>query len=154
MLGKIISDFGSLTGVRGKKRKVPHQGVDIHDIPGTSILAARDGSVLEVHDEKCWGLTVAIDHGPDPGGEKLFALYGHLGAHTVEEGEKECFDNRKAMNDAYDQIHAEHTKSGQHTPWSNPTEIDWKKHFEEYKGKGFMSCLDQFLEDPEEEDVA
>ena len=67
---------------------MPHQGVDIHDIPGTSILAARDGSVLEVHDEKCWGLTVAIDHGPDPGGEKLYALYGHLGAHSVEEGEK------------------------------------------------------------------
>ena len=85
---KIISDFGSLTGVRGKKRKVPHQGVDIHDIPGTSILAARDGTILEIHDEKCWGLTVAIDHGPDPDGEKLYALYGHLGAHSVEQGTK------------------------------------------------------------------
>ena len=73
---------------------------------------------------------------------------------AVEEWEKESWDNRKAMNDAYDQIHEEHTKSGQQTPWSNPTDIDWKKHFEEYKGKGFMSCLDQFLEDPEEEDVA
>ena len=85
---KIISDFGSLTGVSGKKRKVPHQGVDIHDIPGTSILAARDGTILEIHDEKCWGLTVAIDHGPDPDGEKLYALYGHLGAHSVEQGTK------------------------------------------------------------------
>ena len=85
---RIISDFGSSTGVMGKKRKMPHQGVDIHDIPGTSILAARDGTILEIHDEKCWGLTVAIDHGPDPGGEKLYALYGHLGAHSVEEGEK------------------------------------------------------------------
>ena len=44
--------------------------------------------MLEVHDEKCWGLTVAIDHGPDPGGEKLIALYGHLGAHAVEQGTK------------------------------------------------------------------
>ena len=85
---KIISDFGSLTGVSGKKREVPHQGVDIHDIPGTSILAARDGTILEIHDEKCWGLTVAIDHGPDPDGEKLYALYGHLGAHSVEQGTK------------------------------------------------------------------
>ena len=85
---KIVSDFGSLLGVGGRKRKMPHQGIDIHDNPGTPILAARDGSVLEVHDEKCWGLTVAIDHGPDPGGEKLYALYGHLGAHSVEEGEK------------------------------------------------------------------
>ena len=85
---KIFSDFGSLLGVGGRKRKMPHQGIDIHDNPGTPILAARDGSVLEVHDEKCWGLTVAIDHGPDPGGEKLYALYGHLGAHSVEEGEK------------------------------------------------------------------
>ena len=74
---KIVSDFGSLIGVSGKKRKVPHQGVDIHDIPGTSILAARDGTILEIHDEKCWGLTVTIDHGPEPGGEKLYALYGH-----------------------------------------------------------------------------
>ena len=70
------------------KRKMPHQGIDIHDLPGTPILAARDGTILEIHDEKCWGLTVAIDHGPDPGGEKLYALYGHLGAHFVEEGEK------------------------------------------------------------------
>ena len=73
---KIISDFGSLTGVNGKKRKIPHQGIDIHDKPGTPILAARDGSVLEVHDEKCWGLTVAIDHGPDPGGENSTPYMG------------------------------------------------------------------------------
>ena len=85
---EIISDFGSLLGVGGRKRKMPHQGIDIHDIPGTPILAARDGSVLEIHDAKCWGLTVAIDHGPDPGGEKLYALYGHLGAHSVEQGTK------------------------------------------------------------------
>ena len=85
---KIISDFGSLTGVNGKKRKIPHQGIDIHDLPGIPILATRDGTVLEVHDEKCWGLTIAIDHGPDPGGEKLIALYGHLGAHAVEQGTK------------------------------------------------------------------
>ena len=85
---KIVSDYGSWIGVNDKKRKMPHQGVDIQDKPGTPILAARDGSVLEVHDEKCWGLTVAIDHGPDPGGEKLYALYGHLGAHSVEQGTK------------------------------------------------------------------
>ena len=39
---EIISDFGSLLGVIGKKRKMPHQGIDIHDKPGTLILAARD----------------------------------------------------------------------------------------------------------------
>ena len=85
---EIISDFGSMTGVGGKKRKAPHQGIDIHDIPGIPILAVRDGSILEVHDEKCWGLTIAIDHGLDPNGEKLYALYGHLGAHSVEQGQK------------------------------------------------------------------
>ena len=37
---------------------------------------------------KSAGLTIAIDHGPDPGGEKLYALYGHLGAHSVEQGTK------------------------------------------------------------------
>ena len=25
--------------------------------------------------KKCWGLTIAIDHGPDKDGEKLYALY-------------------------------------------------------------------------------
>ena len=85
---KIVSDFGSMTGVGGKKRKMPHQGIDIHDLPGIPILAARDGSVLEVHDEKCWGLTIVIDHSADPDGEKLYALYGHLGAHSVEKGTK------------------------------------------------------------------
>ena len=85
---KIISDFGSYIGVGGQKRKMSHQGIDIHDVPGTAILAARDGTIQEVHDEKCWGLTVAIDHGPDPDGEKLYALYGHLGAQSVEQGEK------------------------------------------------------------------
>ena len=85
---EIISDFGSLLGLGGRKRMMPHQGIDIHDLPGIPILAARDGTVVEVRDEKCWGLTIAIDHGPDPGGEKLIALYGHLRAHSVEEGEK------------------------------------------------------------------
>lgn len=85
---KIVSDFGSMTGVRGQKRRIPHQGIDIRDIPGTLILAARDGVVLEVYDEKCWGLTIVIDHGPDPDGKKLFALYGHLGAHSVKQGKK------------------------------------------------------------------
>ena len=85
---KIVSDFGDLTGAGGKKRKLPHQGIDIHDLPGTPILAARDGYVLEVHDEKCWGLTIAVDHGYDPDGEKLYALYGHLGTNSVEEGEE------------------------------------------------------------------
>ena len=85
---KIISDFGSLTGLGGRKRKMPHQGIDIHDIPGTTILAARDGTILEVLDEKCWGLTIAVDHGPDSDGKKLYALYGHLGTHSVEEEEK------------------------------------------------------------------
>ena len=85
---EIISDFGSLLGVGGRKRKMPHQGIDIHDKPGTPILAARDGSVLEVHDEKCWGLTIAIDHGPDSNDENLYALYGHLGDHSVEQGTK------------------------------------------------------------------
>jgi len=85
---RIFSDFGSNIGVGGKKRRMPHQGIDIHDLPGTPILAVRDGTILEVHDENCWGLTVAIDHGPDPDGQKLYALYGHLGAHSVEQGTK------------------------------------------------------------------
>ena len=68
---EIISDFGSLLGVGGRKRKMPHQGIDIQDKPGTPILAVRDGTILEIHDEKCWGLTIVINYGSDPDGEKL-----------------------------------------------------------------------------------
>jgi len=30
----IISDFCTMIGADGKKRKMPHQGIDIHDLPG------------------------------------------------------------------------------------------------------------------------
>jgi len=43
---------------------------------------------LGVYDEKCWGLTVAIDHGPDSNDEKNYAIYGHLVAYSVEQGKK------------------------------------------------------------------
>ena len=68
---EIISDFGSLLGLGGRKRMMPHQGIDIHDLPGIPILAARDGTILEIHDEKCWGLTIVINYGSEPDGEKL-----------------------------------------------------------------------------------
>ena len=92
---------------------------------------------------------------------------GSVGA--IEEWEKESFDNRKAMDDALDEVSKSVSGSyeikiwptsmiektndsfGTKNPWDKPMDIDWKSHFEEYKGKGFMSCLDQFLDDPEEE---
>ena len=54
-----------------------------------------------------------------------------------------CIDAKKGISDAFNQI-----KKGP----SQNSDIDWKKHFDEYKGKGFMSCMDQFIEDPEEEE--
>ena len=50
---EIISDFGSLLGVGGRKRKMPHQGINIQDKPVTPILAAWDRIILEEYDEKC-----------------------------------------------------------------------------------------------------
>ena len=51
------------------------------------MIAIADGRVVETHAEKCWGPTVVVDHGPDKDGKPLIALYGHVGAILVREGQ-------------------------------------------------------------------
>lgn len=84
----IISNFHSPYGVWGRKRRGPHQGIDIAGPKGQPILAAADGNVLESTVESCWGPTIVIDHGWALDGKKLIALYGHLGDMLVSGGEK------------------------------------------------------------------
>ena len=60
----------------------------------------------------------------------------------IEMWEKEQFNARKEINDAYDRIHSE----------GHSEEVDWKKHFEDYRGKGFMNGIVPFLREPEEQE--
>ncbi len=83
----IISDFQSPFGVNGRRRSHSHQGIDITGPIGQPILAVADGIVLEATVEKCWGPTIAIDHGRSIDGRKLIALYGHVGEMIVVKGD-------------------------------------------------------------------
>ena len=79
--GKISSFFGirpdPFTGV-----KRFHNGVDIVNAPGTSIMAAMAGTVEDVGFNNNYGYYVILRH---PGYQ---TLYGHLSHYVVERGQK------------------------------------------------------------------
>jgi murein DD-endopeptidase MepM/ murein hydrolase activator NlpD len=85
---KIDSGFGSFYNIKGGPRSAAHQGIDISGKDGQEILAVADGTVLEATVEKCWGPTIAVDHGNAIDGNKIIALYGHVGEMLVAEGDK------------------------------------------------------------------
>lgn len=80
--------FHSTVGVHGRRRTNVHQGIDIRGGNGQSILAVADGTVLEATVDKCWGPTIAVDHGNGSDGKKIIALYGHVGEMLVEAGDQ------------------------------------------------------------------
>ena len=84
---RIISEYRSWIGVDGKRRDAIHQGIDIGGPFSQPIIAVADGRVIETHTDRCWGPTVAIDHGSDTDGQPLIALYGHVDDILVEEGQ-------------------------------------------------------------------
>ena len=85
---EIISGFHSKIGVDGKRRRSTHQGIDLKGHPGQEILAAADGVVLEAVVDRCWGPTIAVDHGRGLDGGRLIALYGHVGEMLVAAGDR------------------------------------------------------------------
>ena len=84
----IVSDFRDTLDGKGRIRDQIHQGIDIAGDKGQIILAASDGKVLEASVEKCWGPTIAVDHGKGLDGKKIIALYGHLGEMLVTSNEQ------------------------------------------------------------------
>ena len=84
----IVSDFRDTLDGKGRMRDQIHQGIDITGNKGQLILAASDGKVLEATVEKCWGPTIAVDHGKGLDGKKIIALYGHLGEMLVTANEQ------------------------------------------------------------------
>ena len=71
-----------------------HKGIDLVDVPGTDILAAMDGLVMEhwlvpgwhngvwYNGHGIFGGFIVIQHS-----EELYSLYGHLGQTQVHEGQ-------------------------------------------------------------------
>ena len=85
---RILSDIGSWTGVNGGRRDQVHTGIDIGGPDGQPIIAAADGVVLEATVERCWGPTVAVDHGRARDGTRLITLYGHVDQMLVQAGQR------------------------------------------------------------------
>ena len=80
---RIDSDFRTALGVNGLRRMHPHRGIDIKGPKDQPIIAIKDGTVLEVTTEKCWGPTIVIDHGKTFDNKNLIVLYGHVGETLV-----------------------------------------------------------------------
>ncbi len=85
---RIDSEYGSYIGVNGGRRNAPHFGIDIKGEYGQPVIAAADGVVLNAVAESCWGPTIAVDHGKDPDGKPVIALYGHVGDMLVKKGDR------------------------------------------------------------------
>ena len=128
---KIISDFRTMTGVRGGRRNQIHQGIDIPGKNGQEILAIADGRVLKAIIDKCWGPTIAIDHGISDDGKKIIALYGHVDAMLVSSGHKvkrgqviACLGNNHFKFDCISRVRHLHLQIGQRYK-SNPSKSGW-----------------------------
>ena len=85
---RIASDFLSDKHVDGQSRNVLHQGIDILVEDIKFVLAVADGKILKSGEEKCWGLTIAADHGLGIDGQKIVAIYSHLSEIIVNDGER------------------------------------------------------------------
>ena len=73
--------FGTLRSYNGSPFNRYHGGVDFAGAPGTSVLAAADGTVVMVDRLQIRGNTTVIDHGWG-----LFTLYAHQQETLVELG--------------------------------------------------------------------
>lgn len=83
----ILSTYGSTLAVDGSTgRRAPHTGVDFGDLRGAPVLAAADGEVVGLSDERnaeC-GIGIILSHSPFP----YYTVYCHLERHAVSAAQK------------------------------------------------------------------
>ena len=66
---------------------VPDLPAMVPAAPGTDVLAAADGVVVQAAEHYSWGNFVVIDHGTNGEGYSWRTLYAHLQSYTVEVGQ-------------------------------------------------------------------
>ena len=64
-----------------------HRGDDLCATPGTDVLAAADGVVVQAAEHYSFGNFVVIDHGTNSEGYSWRTLYAHLQSYAVEAGQ-------------------------------------------------------------------
>jgi murein DD-endopeptidase MepM/ murein hydrolase activator NlpD len=75
----VTCKFGSKDPAHNdKKHPVGHGGIDLAGSAGTSVLAARDGTVLYAGAARGYGHWVVLKHS-----DGQLSIYGHLGAMTL-----------------------------------------------------------------------
>ena len=79
----VLSSYKSYTGVGGFTRPNPHSGIDYQGYRGDPVLAAGDGTVHRLFDNRGGGLGIGIFH-PELG---LYTGYNHLSEIKVKKGE-------------------------------------------------------------------
>ncbi len=86
---RILSYYGDWTGVRPGQRPTRHTGVDFDGAKGDPVIAAADGTVVNVLPESAWpcGNGLIIEHRVDdtPVG---WTLYCHMDETNVQRGQK------------------------------------------------------------------
>ncbi len=80
--GRMTSGFGTRTDPFTGRRSF-HNGVDWANAPGTPVVAAMAGRVVEVGNNRVYGRYVIIDHP-----EGFQSMYAHLGSTSVREGQR------------------------------------------------------------------
>ncbi|MEJ2665011.1 MAG: M23 family metallopeptidase [Spirochaetia bacterium] len=78
--GRLTSGFGWRNSPFTGRREL-HRGIDLANVPGTSVFASRAGKVSKIGYDHIYGNFIIISHG-----DGFHTLYGHLKRILVSKG--------------------------------------------------------------------